>query len=115
MATHREPGDSVEVEVRETALLRTLCLSKNLREDWRHAARLLNDYRWTSTDHRIVFDALGKLSVGGPEPLRERLSAATTRMGFPDIECDHYFVAQPPGVDLERSIRDLLHAIKRPE
>jgi hypothetical protein len=103
-----------EINVLETAVLQLLCSSANPRGDWEHVARQLNEYRWQSTDHQIIFDAFGKMS-SGLEPLRERLSAATTRMGFPDIDWDHYFDAQQPDADLERAIRGLLHAIKRPE
>jgi hypothetical protein len=42
--------------------------------------------------------------------LREQLPAQATRMGFPDVNCDQYFVASDDNAAIETLVAELLAA-----
>jgi hypothetical protein len=91
----------------ESGILRALCteLPVGNSPDTHHsptrAAILakLRAHHWQNPDHRVVFEALTIL------PGRN-----TTRMGFPDVNWDHYFVANNDNAALETLVTELLAA-----
>jgi hypothetical protein len=76
----------------ELTLLRSLCASRHLNAARARITPGLDDYQWHDEDHRIVYEALGKLSDRDKRPLREQLPVIATRMGFPDVDWENYFV-----------------------
>ena len=80
----------------ELALLRWLCFSAALDDDRSRALSVLQRYKWRDEDHAIVFDALQRVPSRDKRPVREQLPAIATRMGFPDIAWEDYFVASAP-------------------
>jgi hypothetical protein len=61
----------------------------------------------------VVFEAIQRLSSSDPKLLREQLPAQTTRMGFPDVNWENYFLpAGKAEVDFDALVRDLLAAPK---
>jgi len=73
--------------------------------------RALSNHVWQDAEHRVVFEAIQRLSSSDPKLLREQLPAQATRMGFPDVSWDNYFA---PGTGEEKGfealVRDLLAA-----
>jgi hypothetical protein len=53
-------------------------------------------HNWQDAEHRIVFEALVKLPRRDVAELRRQLPAQTTRMGFPDVKWETYFVGGTP-------------------
>jgi hypothetical protein len=76
----------------ELAVLRSLCASPDLNAARARIDSALSGYRWRDSDHAIVFQALGRVPGRDKRPLREQLPAIATRMGFPDIDWESYFV-----------------------
>ncbi|MGH9756144.1 MAG: hypothetical protein ACRD4M_00255 [Candidatus Acidiferrales bacterium] len=79
----------------ELRVLRALCgdsLGVPERED---LTRKLENYEWSEEEHRVVFQAILSLRRADAASLREHLPGAATRMGFPDIFWEDYFVAGP--------------------
>jgi hypothetical protein len=78
----------------ERDILRAICcgskLSGSALED---ALRDLEDYRWQSAEHRIVYAAVAALQRSRGESLVEQLAAQATRMGFPDVDWELYLKA----------------------
>ena len=69
----------------------------------------LASYKWHDAEHRIVFEALSKISTCDVATLRELLPAQATRMGFPDVDWAAYFTGgSNSGGDAESLIRELL-------
>jgi hypothetical protein len=69
----------------------------------------LHNYPWVNTDHRTIFEALSRLPANIPSSeVRTQLAAQTTRMGFPDVNWDLYFVAAKPEIPLTKLIEKLL-------
>jgi hypothetical protein len=96
----------VELE-RDT--LRALCIraSENARHET--AMRDLSSHVWQDAEHRVVFEAIQRLSSSDPQLLREQLPAQTTRMGFPDVNWENYFIpAGKADGDFDALVRDLL-------
>jgi hypothetical protein len=52
----------------------------------------LQTHSWHDAEHRIVFEAVAKLPVPDAAQLRSQLPAQATRMGFPDVHWETYFV-----------------------
>jgi hypothetical protein len=77
----------------ELALLRWLCISGASDDARNRVLSALSGYKWHDADHAIVFDALGRIPDRDKRPAREQLPAIATRMGFPDIAWEDYFVA----------------------
>jgi hypothetical protein len=80
----------------ELALLRWLCVSAASDDSRKRALYALPGYEWHTADHAIVFDALKRVPDRDKRPLREQLPAIATRMGFPDIAWEDYFVMTAP-------------------
>jgi hypothetical protein len=73
----------------------------------------LRAHRWQDPEHRVVFEALILLPGRQAADLREQLPAQATRMGFPDVNWDHYFVASTDNAALETLVTELLNCAKR--
>jgi NAD(P)H-dependent FMN reductase len=80
----------------ELTLLRWLCISAASDDARKRVLSALPGYKWHNTDHAIVFDALKRVPDRDKRPLREQLPAIATRMGFPDIAWEDYFVVSAP-------------------
>jgi hypothetical protein len=97
----------------ERETLCALCIrgSANARETT--AMRELSDHVWQDAEHRVVFEAIQRLSSSDPKLLQEQLPAQATRMGFPDVSWDKYFGPQPGAeLDFGLLVRELLAARK---
>jgi hypothetical protein len=71
--------------------------------------RDLSSHVWQDAEHRVVFEAIQRLSSSDPQLLREQLPAQTTRMGFPDVNWENYFIpAGKTDGDFDALVRDLL-------
>jgi len=71
----------------------------------------LANYRWSSPDHQVVFNALVRLAAIPPGALRDLLPAETTRMGFPDITWDRFFAPRESAPDSRRPLSELIEAL----
>jgi hypothetical protein len=80
----------------ELTLLRWLCVSAASDDARSRALSGLQKYGWCDQDHAIVFDALRKVPGRDKRPLREQLPVIATRMGFPDIAWEDYFMVSAP-------------------
>jgi hypothetical protein len=96
----------------ELALLRWLCVSATSDDSRNRVLSALPGHKWRDADHAIVFDALRRVPDRDKRPLREQLPAIATRMGFPDIAWEDYFVviAQIP----EEKIFEILRKLPDP-
>ncbi len=76
----------------EVALLQNLCRDglQSISPDDRTA---LAHHSWAAPDHEIVFQALSRLANIPAAALRHQLPAEATRMGFPDVAWEKYFVS----------------------
>jgi hypothetical protein len=68
----------------------------------------LRAHRWQDPEHRVVFEALTALPGRQSTELREQLPAQATRMGFPDVNWDHYFVASDDKAPIDTLVAELL-------
>jgi hypothetical protein len=97
----------------ERNTLCALCIraSENARRET--VMRELSNHVWQDAEHRVVFEAIQRLSSSDPQLLREQLPAQTTRMGFPDVNWENYFVpAGEAGDDFDALVRELMAAHK---
>lgn len=78
--------------VAERAFLRRLC-EVGIAGVAPDSLRLLRQRSWAKPDHKIIFEALVRLSFAPPGSLRGRLPAEATRMGFPEIAWDEFFAS----------------------
>src|ERR1700677_3186194 len=93
----------------ERDALRALCIraSENARHET--ARRELSNHGAEDAEREIVFEAIQRLSSSDPQLLREQLPAQTTRMGFPDVNWENYFIpAGKADGDFDALVRDLL-------
>ncbi len=70
-----DPHEQADAKSREQAIVR------------------LQAHSWHDAEHRIVFEAVAKLPGRDAAQLRRQLPAQATRMGFPDVPWDTYFVS----------------------
>jgi hypothetical protein len=70
----------------------------------------LRAHRWQDPEHRVVFEALTWLPGRQAADLREQLPAQATRMGFPDVDWDQYFVTSDDHAAIETLVAELLVA-----
>jgi hypothetical protein len=99
----------------ERSILRALCGSVDPRSSRAALAFELDAHAWQEVDHRVVYQALGKLQRSDPQPLRQQLAVAATRMGFPDVDWDDYFtLGGIADADLPDLVRQLV-ALTAPE
>lgn len=95
----------------ERDTLCALCVrgSENARRE--AVMRDLSKHVWQDAEHRVVFEAIERLSSSDPQLLREQLPAQTTRMGFPDVNWENYFRAEGEAEgDFDTLVRELLAA-----
>jgi hypothetical protein len=109
-------NDTNRIVKLERAILRLLCQSTGSDRIQRGDIRPLANYTWNDPEHRIVFEALGKVRANDARELREQLPAAATRLGFPDVDWPNYFSPpEIPETDLGDLLRQLnLAAAKQP-
>jgi hypothetical protein len=97
----------------ERETLCALCIRASLNAQHPTAMRELSNHIWQDAEHRVVFEAIQRLSSSDPKLLREQLPAQTTRMGFPDVSWESYFSPAPQHKkDFEALVRELLSAPK---
>jgi hypothetical protein len=97
----------------ERETLCALCVRASLNAQHPTAMRELSNHIWQDAEHRVVFEAIQRLSSSDPKLLREQLPAQTTRMGFPDVSWENYFSPAPQHEkDFEALVRELLAAPK---
>ena len=107
----QSPAKRVLELERETLCALCIRASANARRET--SMRDLSNHVWQDAEHRIVFEAIQRLSSSDPQLLREQLPAQTTRMGFPDVNWENYFM--PAGEvegDFDALVRELLAAPK---
>lgn len=110
MPKRSEAQRVLELE-RET--LCALCVRGSASAPETTVMRELSNHVWQDAEHRVVFEAIQRLSSSDPKLLQEQLPAQATRMGFPDVSWDNYFAPQPgANVDIGLLVRELLAAPK---
>jgi hypothetical protein len=105
----------------ESKILRTLCTepptfdSANTQHSSTRTAILakLRAHCWQDPEHRVVFEALTLLPGRQSAELREQLPAQATRMGFPDVNWEHYFAASTDNAAIEILVTELLNCANR--
>ncbi len=110
-----QQSDKKRILELERDTLCALCVraSENARRET--VTRELSKHVWQDAEHRVVFEAIERLSSSDSQLLREQLPAQTTRMGFPDVNWENYFT--PAGraeADFEELVRELM-ALRTPE
>ena len=97
----------------ERGTLCALCIRSSANARHETVMRELSNHVWQDAEHRVVFEAIQRLSSSDPKLLREQLPAQTTRMGFPDVNWENYFMAADQAEDdFDALVRDLLAAPK---
>jgi len=101
----------------ERDILRALCNSRYLPAQRGELLDELVSHTWRSGEHRVVYEALKRSANGEPDSLRAELPAATTRLGFPDIDWGEYFgrAGALKFSDLKNRIRELIAASSKPQ
>lgn len=96
----------------ERLVLTTLCVSAGLGAQRQLILADLSRHLWRAPEHRVVFEALMRMRSADPASLFAELPAMATRMGFPDVDWDSYFLpGQDPAVtEIEEIIRRLAAA-----
>jgi hypothetical protein len=107
----QSPAKRVLELERETLCALCIRASANARRET--VMRELSNHVWQDAEHRVVFEAIQRLSSSDPKLLREQLPAQTTRMGFPDVNWENYFTpAREADGDFDAIVRELLAAPK---
>jgi|HubBroStandDraft_6_1064221.scaffolds.fasta_scaffold16772_5 hypothetical protein len=118
MSTEPNPRSLLDLE---SNILRALCTEPpvfdplDTHRSSTRAAILANlhGHRWQHPEHRVVFEALTLLQGRNAAELREQLPAQATRMGFPDVNWDHYFAASTDNAAIEALLTELLNCANR--
>ena len=108
-AERRQRATEVEQEV-EQQLLAALCapaLDDQTRDAILHG---LAKHKFASPDHQMIFRALVNMPPASAEHIRETLGSRLTRLGFPDIDVEPIFQAEPPSAE---KITALLRQLNR--
>jgi len=97
----------------ERGILRAMCGGSQTPAQIAAARQALRAYAWRDEEHRVVFEALGRMRNADSEAVREQIPAHATRMGFPDVDWPLYFdsISQPRATqnfDLQELLRRLL-------
>jgi hypothetical protein len=109
----QEQSQTQQVFELERETLCALCVRASLNAQHPTAMRELSNHIWQDAEHRVVFEAIQRLSSSDPKLLREQLPAQTTRMGFPDVSWENYFSPAPQNEkDFEALVHELLAAPK---
>lgn len=97
----------------ERNTLCALCIRATANARHETVMRNLSNHVWQDAEHRVIFEAIQRLNSSDPQLLREQLPAQTTRMGFPDVDWQNYFMADRKAeVDFEALVRELLDSPK---
>jgi len=106
MTDREDPSRAARVE-RE--VLRLIVSTDLPSREWTEIVRTLGAYVWREPDHRVLFEAIVRVRKWNVQNWREELRAQTTRMGFPDLDCQAWLAAGPvrPKRSLKRLIRKL--------
>jgi len=108
-----QQSQSKRIHELERETLRALCIRASANARRQYTMRELSNHVWQDAEHRVVFEAIQRLSSSDPRLLREQLPAQTTRMGFPDVDWENYFMAEGQAEsDFDALVRDLLAAPK---
>ena len=89
-----KPGPLAKIALLEARILRALCSTSLVREEWKRFDHSLADHHWQESDHGVVYRALQEIRKRDRKTWREQLPAQATRMGFPDVDWSVYFVQQ---------------------
>ena len=109
----QEQSQTQQVFELERETLCALCVRASLNAQHPTAMRELSNHIWQDAEHRVVVEAIQRLSSSDPKLLREQLPAQTTRMGFPDVSWENYFSPAPQNEkDFEALVHELLAAPK---
>jgi len=76
----------------ERTVLRSLCAQRANAATVQLILADLQNYSWRDEENRVVFHALTRLRGRELEHIRESLPAVATRMGFPDVNWDDFFI-----------------------
>jgi hypothetical protein len=107
--SQQNPANRVLELERDTLCALCIPASANARRET--VMRELSSHVWQDAEHRVVFEAIQRLSSSDPKLLREQLPAQTTRMGFPDVKWENYFMpAEEAEEDFDALVRELLAA-----
>jgi hypothetical protein len=97
----------------ERDTLCALCIRASANARRETVMRELSNHVWQDAEHRVVFEAIQRLSSSDPKLLQEQLPAQATRMGFPDVDWEHYFKPEDESEgDFDALVRELLAAPK---
>ena len=97
----------------EREILRALCRCAEASATPERQLRELENYRWHQPEHGVVYESLKGVARRNREPLREKLPAEATRMGFPDVDWASYFEApDSPAADLPELLCELKAAVR---
>lgn len=69
----------------------------------------LSDYKWTDSEHRVVYECLRAVPQVRIDQLREEVASIATRLGHPDVNWGSYL--GQPTKDIE--LVDLIERLKR--
>ena len=94
----------------EGRILRLLCSDSLSREEKSRAINEVDKYAWCEPEHDVLFQAIRRIGACDGRRLREELPAQLTRMGFPDVNWDQYFVE---GNAISDSMADLISLLIR--
>ena len=99
----------------ERLVLTNLCASAGLGGRRELILANLSRHQWRVPEHRVVYEALMRMPSADPGAISAELPAMATRMGFPDVDWDSYFL---PGdhlgaTEIEELIRRLSVACAR--
>jgi hypothetical protein len=84
------PSQEDNIKGLERLVLRGLCAYLSGKEDYVKCVDALRTYSWQDAEHRLVYEALGRIRFLPMALRRGELAAEVTRMGFPDIDCSAY-------------------------
>ena len=105
MARSNPPEKILELEHTILRVLSGGRVTPAVRDD---VARELANHEWRAPEHRVVYEALGRIGYHDPETIREQLPAQATRMGFPEVDWKAYF---EPGRERPEDLAELVREL----
>ncbi len=102
---YTKKDDRIEMERQVLCVLCQGTREGPLREFAQHA---LQGYRWSDSLHAVLFETLTQLPASA-NLLRQQLPSILTRRGFPDVDCESFFV--PHNLSRERG-ENLIHRLR---
>jgi hypothetical protein len=92
----------------ERRLLTALCQAATDAATRSAILQTLKTHAFADPDHQAIFRALTQLPIVDPASLRQALTQAVTRMGFPDVDVEWLFTEHPPAPDEIPGLLNLL-------